>query len=362
MATFMGLLLVILLPLGLLTFDIWRVVFNPEFMKTLLTEEVLHSELIPLGLEWFSERRADQRVAAGEALTGVDEPDIVLLLSFMDQDAWRNIKTEVLTDEYLTNLVSVTVDGTYSWIDSEDRVPQISWDLRPFIEQADSEHGVRAIEIAYDQLPDCTPEQVQDFEARLAASPPNAEVLYNLCEFPEPYFEDQFEDYLNALFKVIENAPPEFALTDELAQTDDSAGVGPEALKSQLRTVRLIAQWAWLLPLVLVLLIAAVAVRSLYTLGRWEGLPFLLGGLLGVLIALVLRPGISGYLAAGPLSETLPLIAEEALRILGRIMAAIFSPLLIQSSVFVVLGLVLLFVGNRSQQRNGSGVSESTEA
>ena len=35
-----------------------------------MTEEVLQSDLIPIALEWFSDRRAQQRVEAGEALTG----------------------------------------------------------------------------------------------------------------------------------------------------------------------------------------------------------------------------------------------------------------------------------------------------
>jgi hypothetical protein len=349
-AFLLGVLLTFTLPLSLLAFDVARVVFNPDFMKTLLTEEVVHSDLIPIGLEWFSERRAQERVDRGEALTGVDEPDIVLLLSFMDRGAWRDIKTELLTDEFLTNLVSVSVDGVYTWIDSADRVPQITWDLRPFIEQASGDHGERSIEIAYDRLPDCTEEQIQDFTARLSNAPPNTEVLYNLCEFPDPWFEDQFSDYLNSLFKVVENAPPQFALTDELAQVGDQDGVGPEALKSQLRQIRLIARWAWLLPMTLALLIAALVVRSLPTLGRWEGSPFLFGGLLGLVLALVLRPAVTSFLAAGPLSEIPPLVAEEALRISGKIFDAIFSPLLIQSGVFVLLGLVLLLFARRGSK------------
>ena len=242
-------LLVIALPLSLLALDVWRVVFNADLIKHLLTDEVVNSDLVPVALEWFSDRRAEQRVREGIALTGVDEPDMVLLLSFMERNSWRAVRAEVLTDEFLTHLVSVSVDGTYQWIDSENVVPQVTYDLRQFINRVNSEHGTNSVVIAYDQLDACTEEEIADFLARLAAAPPGSEVLYNLCEFPDPWHDDQFSDYENALFKVVENVPPEFALTDELAQTVDQQGVGPEAIKRQLRLIRLVGMWAWLAPL-----------------------------------------------------------------------------------------------------------------
>ena len=123
------LLLVIALPLALLDLDIWRVVSNADLMKNLITDEVVNSDLVPVGLEWFSEQRAEQRVRDGVALTGVDEPNMVVLLSFVYRNSWRAVRAEVLTDEFLTHLEYVTVDGTYEWIDSENIVPQVTYDL-----------------------------------------------------------------------------------------------------------------------------------------------------------------------------------------------------------------------------------------
>jgi hypothetical protein len=47
---------------------------------------VPHSDLIPVALEWFSGSRAQARVDSGEALTGINEPDVVLLMSFLDRN------------------------------------------------------------------------------------------------------------------------------------------------------------------------------------------------------------------------------------------------------------------------------------
>ena len=336
---------VLLLPLAVLAFDLGRVVFNPPLMKQVVGDEVINSPLLPVALEWFSDRRAQQRVDAGEALTGIDEPDIVLLMSFMDRADWQTVKTEVLPPEILASWVTATVDGTYAWIDSADRVPQIIWDLTAFKARLNTEHGVNAIVVAYDNLPEpCTQAQLDDFQARLAATPPGKETLYNLCKFPAPWHEDQFNDYVNSLHSVVNNAPIQFELTKELAAAPDRGGVGPEAIKQQLRWTRLAMQWAWVVPVALLLLVLLLAVRTLKDLGRWWGWPLLVGGVFVLLPALAYRWLITSLFAAGPLSETPDLVKAEAVRAITRLASYVFQPMLIQAIVIMVIGLILVIV------------------
>jgi hypothetical protein len=348
-AALLAFLLVIALPISLLVFDVWRVVFNPTLIKEVLTDEVVNSDLIPASLEWFSEQRAAAREASGIALTGVDEPDVIILLSFMDRDDWRAIKEEVLTDEFLTNLVSVTVDGTYSWLDIPDPVPQGSFDMRPFIDRVHSDHGVNSVLSAYENLPECTQEQINDFTARQDAAPPNTEVLYNLCEFPDPWHEDQLSDYENAVFKVVENIPPRLDMTANLAQSEDTEGVGPRNIKNLLLNIRLFGQYAWVLPVLLVLLIAAVGIRSLGDLGRWLGKPFIWGGILTLGISLSLKNFVISGLSAGLMSETPELIRSEVGRVVGRLGDVIFIPMALQAAVLVLLGFVFVILAKRSK-------------
>ncbi len=344
LASLCVLVVIITIPLTLLAFDFGRVVFNPPLVKSMLTEEVVNSDLLPIALEWFSDRRAQERVETGEALTGITEPDIVLLMSYLDREDWRKIKQEVLTDPILTDWVSVSVDGTYAWIDSTDRVPQITWSMQPFKDRVNTEHGANCIVIAYSNLAPCTQEQIDNFLARLAAVPEGTEVLYNLCAFPEPWHEDQFNDYVSALHDVVENVPSQFALTNELAQVEDTAGVGAAVLKGQLRLLRFLMNWAWLIPVILLLLILLLAIRSVGTLGRWWGLPLTVGGFLTLLPALVYRPLITWLLASGPLSETPELVRAEAIRVILKLAAAAFKPLLIQAVIVTLVGVILVIV------------------
>ncbi|MBN2148675.1 MAG: hypothetical protein JW726_14910 [Anaerolineales bacterium] len=340
-ALIVAVLLVVALPISLFAFDLGRAIFNVELVKRIITDEVVNSDLIPVALEWYSDRRAEERVATGEAMTGISEPDVVLLMSYLDRDDWREIKSEVLPAEILTEWTSVTVDGVYKWIDTNDRVPQITWKMQTFKERVNGQHGSNCIVITFKNLEPCTQEEIEDFQSRLAAAPSGTEVLYNLCNFPDPWHEDQFNDYLASLQDVVNNIPNEFALTEELAQVEDTAGVGPEALKQTLRSIRFWAGIAWLVPLALALILAALVVRSLEGLGRWIGFPLMVGGVLTLLPALTYRWLITNILAAGPLSETPELVMQEATRSILRLAAEVFRPLMWQALVLILVGLAL---------------------
>jgi hypothetical protein len=357
-----GLLLVIALPLCLLAFDVGRIVFNPPLVKQVATELVTSSDLIPAALQWFSEQRAEERYQLAEAAAWVGEPDVVQLIEFLDIDDWRTIRWEVLTDEMLADWVSVSVDGTYAWIDSEDHIPMITWDLQELINRVDSEHGTKAITVAYDALPPCTDEQITDFKNRLDAAPPGTKVLYNLCEFPDPWHADQFSDYIESLSDLVTNVPAQLALTEELSRIEDTQGVGPEIIKGQLRLIRTLMTWAPLIPVLFLVLILVFAVRSLRGLGRWWGIPLTLGSLLALLGALVYRPPIIWFLGAGPLSEVPPLIRDEASTGILQLAVEAFRPLLWQSLVITLIGLALIvvsFVVKEKQKPVDQGAVES---
>jgi len=344
-AFIIGLILVVAVPLSLLAYDVGQVVFNPPLVKRVVTEIVTESDLIPAALAWYSEVEAEKRYASGDAAAWVGEPDVVQLIAFMDADHWRTIRWEVLTNEILAYFVSVTVDGTYTWIDSEDRVPDIAWDLSAFKQRVDSQHGVTSIAVAYSALSDCNQDQINDFKSRLAAAPPGTKVLYNLCEFPNPWYEDQFSDYLESLGDLVAEVPNIFPLTGTLARGEDTAGVGTETLKGQLRFIRTAMSLAPLIPIALLILILIFSVRALKGLGLWWGVPLTLGSILAVVMAIFYRPLITQILAVGPLSETPELIRNQATLAILRLAEEIFKPMLWQSLVVMVISVVLILVG-----------------
>jgi len=349
-AFLLALVTTLVVPLSVLAYNLHRVVFNPPLVKRILTEIVVESDLIPVALGWFSEQRATQRAQAVQP-SPEDEPDVVQLIEFVDTDGWRRIKAEILPDPILTQWVSTTVDGVYAWIDSEDRIPDITFEMQPFKDRVNSDHGSNSVQIVYDSLDPCEQPQIDDFLARLDAAPAGKEVPYNLCQFPDPWREDQFSDYHESLLDVVENVPASFALSKELAQVERPGGIGPEALKSQLRLTRSLARLAPLAALALLLVILLLAVRSWRGFGRWWGLPLLIGGFLLVLICLLYSPIIVTVLAAGPMSEVPPLVRSEAAQATIRLARAIFGPMLPQSLVVFAVGLALTIVAATVRDR-----------
>jgi hypothetical protein len=78
----LAILFVLTLPLALLAFNVGRVLSDAPLIKRVVTHEVTESNLVPVTLRWFAQRRAQERVMTGEAKTALSEPDVLKALEF----------------------------------------------------------------------------------------------------------------------------------------------------------------------------------------------------------------------------------------------------------------------------------------
>lgn len=339
-----GILLVISLLLTLIGFNIYRVLFNPTQVKELLFSEVKNSNLVPAVFEYFSVERAKSRIEKGEALSGVSEPDIPLLISFLEMEDWRKIKNLLVDDEFITHLVSVSVDGTYAWIDSPDMYPQIVWRMSPLRTAMTGDPGKNSILVGYEALPDCTQEQLDDFTSRLAASPPGVEVLYNLCRFPAPLKDDQIDDYIHSLVDVNNNIPTEFSFSQMLKENNTSASMMTRLIKSLLKTIRWFGRWGWIVTLVIIGVIFLFGFRQIRQLLKWFGVPFVVSGCV-LLIIYLLGLGLwNKWLTTLLLSQTSDVVRREVAASLTHLSSSINTPLLIEGLLILAIGIGLLVV------------------
>lgn len=352
MRKFLAFLLVILfvvtLPLALLSFNVGRVLFDAPLVKRVVTKEVTQSDLIPVTLRWFAQRRAQERVLTGEAQTAIREPDALKAIEFVSVETWRKIRLEVMPNNFLEGWTAVTIDGLYGWLDTKDPLPNIVIDLRDWKKYARSEHGWKAIQMVYDSLPPCKQADIDDFLKRLAAAAPGQEVLYNLytpCMFPNPWKPDQNQDYLDSRDEIIDNAADRFFLTQELSRVEKQTGVGAESIKNQLLLTRTAANLSIIVPLAMLALLAVLALRSQMDLARWLGLPIVVGGVLALLPTLVYQPLISHLLTLGPLSEVPAQVRAEFARAFGVLLAEAFNPMMLEAIAIIVVGLVIVVAG-----------------
>ena len=347
----LGILLVIALVLTAFGYDIYRIMFNPIKVKALLFEEIKESNLVPAVFAFFSEQRARERIANGEALSGVSEPDIPLLMSFIQLEDWRSIKQLLVEDEFITHLVSVSVDGTYAWIDSEDINPQITWNMTPLKTNLTGQPGKDSIMVGYMALPECTQKEIDDFSARLAASPPGVEILYNLCRFPAPWKEDQIDDYSHALIDVNNNLPAEFAFSKMLETRQGSAARLMPLVKDLLKSIQWIGRWGWAICVLIIGLIFLVNGKKWPGNLKAIGTPFVItAGIL--LVSCVLGLGmLNKWLVSLLLTQSSEVVKTEMAASLTRLLAEVNKPLWIEAGVLLVVGISMLVISRAKIQR-----------
>lgn len=350
-----ALLFILILPLSLLSFNVGRVLFNRPLLKTVITDSVTDSDLVPNALAWFTEE-----VSAGLPLTEVAQQDLAAVLLSLTQEGWTAIRAEVLSDDILAGWTSSIVDGFYDWLDSDDPLPHFSLDMQSFKARINSDFGLRAIEIAYNALPICGNEQVDEFKTMLASVVPGLNVYYPPCQFPDEYKTDQLTDYLNSLTDIVNLIPDRYELA---LQQAPNAGEGWASLKSFLLIFRTTYWMGTLLAILLWIIIALLVIRTPRGLARWGGIPLALAGIATILLSWLSGALISAFLISGPLQTAPPLLREEILQAVSRLLQEMFSPMMIQGLVVLLLGgLMTVIVGGMMGKQPPKKIREEANA
>ncbi len=342
-----ALLFVISLPLAFIAYDTGSLLFNRMRMTDLLEDAILHSKLIPLGLSWYA-----HGVASRYPPDPYSTPDYLGIMSHLTTQDWITLRQISLTDEMLLDWTDTTVNGAYAWLDNEKAKPNITWVLQPLQEHLRQGNGEQALQIVYASLPPCTQAQIDDFKQRQKAVPAGTEVPYNPCHFPAPWESDQYDDYLTSVEEMTDAIPPVLNLVSTLApDTPESDFL---ALKGSLRTARTVSRWGWLLPLLLLWLIAALSVRNFASLGLWWGIPLFLGGAAALALFLAIPPITLPWIDFATLTWPREL-ALEVRALLENVLRIIIAPLVWQGALSAGLGLLgvlgSVFAGRQKARR-----------
>ena len=338
-ASALAILLALSIPISLLAFNLNRVFFDPARIKALLTEQAIHSDLVPATMEWFSESRApDQEPSDFDNLEELKAADLV---PYINRSSWRAISDEMLTDEFVTGAIATTVDGAYSWIEGEDSVPDMVLDLEPLKSRAQGDHGLNAAVLIFDNLPTCTEDQIAAVAAPNTSDPTSMPIPAVLCKLPDPWLEPQITGFVSAFAAAISEIPSPFEFGDELSKVSGESGLDLEQLKRQIRLPRTLGTLSILLTLVSLLSIAALFFRTPWFLGYWIGIPTAAGGAIALLWALLGGPLVVRALSGGALSQLTEAMRVSVLRLIEGALAQVFGPMAIQALVIALFGIGL---------------------
>lgn len=352
--------LIFALPLALIANNAGNVLFSQEQMTSIGNSIVLDSEIIPAALEIITNRQAED---ISTKIEQTDQPEgqelnLFNLIYSMEEENWSNFRNALLANDVVGTWISGTISGLFQWLDSEDPLPAISWNLTPITARMNGPEGEAAVVAFYESLPDCTDLQMEEMQTPPGAPLPRAKMVKELCKLSTFPHADQIQVYNDVMKMVVEATPPEYNFTQAMLKQEGINGA--YTTKWNLRSLRLDLDLALLVPIGLLFLILILGVRSLEGLGQWWGIPLVGGSLIALITGLLYRPLWTGILT-DRMPEAIPptsLLYHELLTSSTRLITPIFNPLRWQSFLLLLIGVGLLAMGFILRMR-GTGKPQS---
>ncbi len=325
--------LVLTLPLTLWMYNAGQFIFDAARVKTAMLDLLLEENLLPVAMQSFA-----AQAGAGDMTEGLTAEAVQELFGRLTLQDWKMLQQALLPERILVPWVSATVEGVYTWFNSDAPFPVVVLEMREFKKNIVEGGGEQAVQLIFDTLPPCTAEQVNEYTSGVTAG------AISPCRLPDPGGAAQMAVVLDMLEGMATNLPDTVDLTSGM-EGRAAGALGLYPLKLQLGMAQTAARWAPWLGAALLLLIWALAVRSLRELGRWWGIPLLLGGALTLALGLGYPALLNTGRMIGPLSGLPSAVQGEALKAVAFLLAKVFDPLVVQGSVLAGAGLVLLIVG-----------------
>lgn len=327
--------LVLSLPPTLAGRSFGRVAFRPDVLSSILQSQLLESGMLEetirnnlLTREWF------------ETLSGEEEDDIGRYFAYLSPAEREEIFYTLLPPDWIKGQISGILRGFYNWLDNDEPAPKLYLDLKPFKTNLLRGGLGSFMDIVIDSWPSCKPEQVEVLQQAFFEG---GALPDDLCEPPEPLRSRVVDLATIAFEEQVNDLPERFSLVESsLTQRDLTA------LKDQLRLVRALVLWGWMLPVSLLGLIMALVIRSRMDVGRWWGIPLILGGF-GILVLAFLLAAIRENLITDWIRglTAAPAFQGILFAVIGGLYSAGLRPLWIQGFVVILVGFILWWISRR---------------
>jgi hypothetical protein len=330
--------LVLSLPLAMAGRSIGRVLFRPAILTATVRTSLIESGKVEdfiqeslLNRQWLDRLGEGDQELGGyfDYLSAGDKEEIVKTL---------------LPPGWIERQFTQLVRDFYVWLDDDRPSPKLEVDLQLLKANLLGGGLNTFVDIVVDSWPSCKPEQVEALQRGFFEI---GELPKDPCEPPEPLrsrivdlasiaFEDQVRQLPESV-NLLESEPNENELM---------------ALKEQLRGMRAITLWGWMLPLSILGLIMAFVIRAWGDFGTWWGLPLCLGGVGVLIIAFILsavRMDLVTQWSSSLGSD--PGLQDVAQTVLQDLYGAGLGPLWLQGIIVTVLGTAMYILGRRSRGR-----------
>ena len=334
----MALGLFLALPLALAGRSFGRVFFRPAVLATVVRDSVLESGVIQTVIredlfsrEWFnsSQEQGD---------------DIGRYFEYLSPGEREEIFQALLPPNWIENQFTGVLGGLYSWLEDDRLTPALALDLQPLKTNLLRGGIATFVETVVDSWPSCKPEQVETMQQEFFE---RGQLPQALCEPPEPLRARVVDLVAIGFEEQVRQIPDTLSLLETNASGQDFS-----AMKEPLLFFRALMLWGWMLPISLLGLIMALAIRSWSDFGRWWGLPLLWGGvgtfLLAIFFSAIREDLISEWLRSAAFVGA---IQNGFSAGYNGIYTAGLRPLWFQSFVVFGFGLMLWGTGRKAARK-----------
>lgn len=270
-----------------------------------------------------------------EAMTnsGADQSQFPIVMQGMSREAWERFFRSLLPPEMLRVMGDDMLNSAFAYINRE--TDSIQLNLAPLKVSLASETGVQAVLSLLGTLPACDLFQIGQMTLNLFSGG-----QIELCNPPadlHPMLAPVIQGQLQFTASTL---PDQLTLVTASPQNDP---------RQRLEILRLFMRFSLILPLIFLLTLTALAVRSLSEWLMWWGVPFFVTGASAYLTGLLGAPIFGGVLQrilVNRMPDYLPLfLLDFASGFASAMVRALLNPVMWQGLVLAVLGFGMAGVG-----------------
>jgi len=274
---------ILVLPLTLLGRDLAKVIFSPENVSGILRSRLLESDFIHnIAAENFLSARWFEEMDTGGG-------DLKPMFQYLTEAEREEILATLMPAEWIDAQLDKIIHAFFTWIDSEQPAPRLAVDLTPLKGDLLKGGMRRTLDTVIDSWPSCTTDEIEIMNQELLRT---GVMPIEVCEPPEPYRTQVLDFAVAELGSLIRELPDKLQLIDSL----EAPPTEVSEFKGQLQFLRSVMTWGWFFPASMLGVIMVLIIRSMRDIGRWWGIPLLIGGLLSIVVVGIFSASRSDFI------------------------------------------------------------------
>jgi hypothetical protein len=348
-------LFVVATSLSLLLLAFETQLLKPDFYLGVLEDQEIYDRLPGIAAEQLSfdpcVENPDNCEADGQRLTGSSAGYFQVLTT----SDWELLLSGLLPPDWLRGQVQSIIEQVLDYLETGAGELSITLSMQELKDRLSGEAGVDAIDGLLQDQPSCSNEDLIEMTRVLQGDEGTGKDFLN-CNPPAGFIEERAPQLEVMLRRSLREIPDDVNLSSGLfGGTSETSGESPDVMVlgypftgfMLLQWIRWAIRMSPLFSLLLLLTIAFFAAGSFRDLSKWWGLPLIITGLIGLVIAFAATPVsdllIDTFIARQSVAGISPSLFDVGTGLIGQVIRSLFVRVRILALILAVLGLAAMF-------------------